>query len=174
MAREYFEYLRRDDPSRSLMAFAQFLDHKVDEQRNIFAPLAQRWELDMNDVQAVEQVFTEDAISHGFVRVFVGCRQNPDIDRGLFGAAQPPHFAVFQHPEQLGLEHDRHLSDFIEKESACIGQFEASFATGDRAGECPAFLAEEFGFHERFGNRRAVNRDEWARSAWTELVNRLC
>src|SRR6266542_150527 len=93
------------------------------------------------------------------------------VHRDLFRAAEPPHLAVFEHAQQLRLQHHRHLGDLIQEERARVGQLEAAFAFGYRAGEGAALVAEELRFHQRFWNSRAVDRYEGARDAGTELMN---
>src|SRR6202034_3047443 len=44
-------------------------------------------------------------------------------------------------------------------------EFEATDAAFGRAGEGAAFVAEDFAFHQGFGNRRAVDGDERAGGA---------
>src|SRR5262249_6494345 len=61
--------------------------------------------------------------------------------------------------------------DLVQEERARVGQLEAAFAFGYRAGEGAALVAEEFRFHQRFGNGRAVDRHEGARDAGAELMN---
>src|SRR5262249_61090776 len=61
--------------------------------------------------------------------------------------------------------------DLVRAERASGGQLQAAFAFGSRAREGAALVAEEFRFHERFGDGRAVDRNEGARDAGTELMN---
>src|SRR5262249_2837754 len=61
--------------------------------------------------------------------------------------------------------------DLVQEERARVGQLEAAFAFGYRAGEGAALVAEEFRFHQRLGDGRTVDRHEGARDARAELMN---
>src|SRR5262245_15528088 len=171
VAGEYFQDFGGYHMRGALVAFAQLFGHEFGKQRNVFAAFAQRGQFDVYDVQAVEQVFAQLAALYGFERVFVGGRQDAHVYGDFLRAAEPPHLTVFEHAKQLRLQHHRHLGDLVQEERASVGQLEAAFAFGYRAGEGAPLMAEEFRFHQRLGNGRAVDRHEWARDARAELMN---
>src|SRR5262245_59550428 len=171
VAGEYLQHLRGDYVGGALVTVAQLLGHEFGQQRDVFAAFAQRGQFDVYDVQAIEQVFAQFAALHGFERVFVGGRQDAHVHGDLFRAAEPPHLAVFEHAQQLRLQHHRHLGDLVQKERARVGQLETALAFGYRAGEGAALVAEEFRFHQRLGDGRTVDRHEGARDAGAELMN---
>ena len=78
------------------------------------------------------------------------------------GAANRPELALLQHPQQLGLQPQRHLADLVEQDRAAVRQLEQALAPGARAGERAALVAEELGLQELGRNRRAVDLDERA------------
>ncbi len=82
-------------------------------------------------------------------------------------AADAFEFALLQDAQQLGLQRNRHFRNFIEQQRAAVGEFELAFAHLVRAGECAFLVAEQNRFEHVFGNRRAVDRDEWHRSRAT-------
>ena len=77
------------------------------EQRNVFAPLAQRWDLEMNDVEAVEKIVPERSLSHHGCQVAVGGGDEPDVDRHLAGPADSCETPLLQCPQQDALEGER-------------------------------------------------------------------
>ncbi len=137
----------------------------------IFLVLAQRRQLDVEDVQTIEEIVAQMALRDGVFRGFVGCGQHANVDRGFALAAQAAKLAVFQHAQQLGLGGNRHLADFVEQQRAAFGQFEAADAALERAGECALFVTEDFAFDQRFRNRGAIDGDERLRLARAERVN---
>ena len=155
------------------MAFAQRVYHILHQQRNIIAPLAQGRQFQIDYIQAIQQILAQLIIADGFVWVFIGCRQHAHIHGNFAVATDAPQRAIFQHAKQLGLQRDRHLSNFVQKQGAAIGQFKATFAAHNRACEGAFFVAKEFRFHQRFRDGRAVDGQEGIGGARTELMNRL-
>ena len=85
---------------------------------------------------------------------------DPHVDRFRL-AADRHHLPVFQHPQQTGLQRQRHVTDFIEKQRAAIGLLQlAAHAVLARTGETAAAITEQFALDQAFGDRRAVEGDE--------------
>ncbi len=63
----------------------------------------------------------------------------------------PLELSLLQDPQQLGLDVEWNLADFIEKDRSSRRQFESTNAAVDRAGEGPFFVAEKFAFDETGG-----------------------
>jgi hypothetical protein len=55
-----------------------------------------------------------------------------------------------------------------------VGRLKASYALRVGAGEGAFLVAEEFALKQAFGDRRAIQADEWAAAAAAELVNQTC
>ena len=71
-------------------------------------------------------------------------------------AAKRSHFALLQHPQQLGLQGQRHVADFVQKQGPAIGRVEQPFPVLVGAGEGPLAVAEQFAFQQLLGQRAAV------------------
>ena len=56
--------------------------------------LPQRWHMEVEDIEPVEQVATQMAILNGDLGVLVGGGQHADVDRRLDLAAQPPQAVI--------------------------------------------------------------------------------
>jgi hypothetical protein len=84
-------------------------------------------------------------------------------DRHRPRAADPHHLALFQHPQQAGLQAEGHLADLVEEQGAAVGRLEQpGVAAAARAGERAFLVAEQLRFQQRLGDRAAVHRDEGA------------
>lgn len=70
----------------------------------------------MNGVDAVEQVFAKHALLHHFRYIFVRCRNQADIDRNHFVTAQTSHIPALQYGEELGLEWEREVAQFVHEQ----------------------------------------------------------
>ena len=84
-------------------------------------------------------------------------RQQPDIDAPLFDRADPPHRAIFQHAQQLGLQRTGQFADFVDEQRAAVGHFEQSRLGGHGPGKGPLFVAEQFAFQQRFRQCGTIN-----------------
>jgi hypothetical protein len=65
-----------------------------------------------------------------------------------------------------------HVSDFIEEQSAAIGQRKATDMRIDGAGKGSAFVPEEFAFEKAGRHRSAVHLHQISVSPGAEFVNR--
>jgi len=85
---------------------------------------------------------------------------------------QPFKLLLLRNSQRLSLKFEGDIADFIQEESAFICQLETVDFTGDCAGECSLFVAEEFTLQQAERNRCAVEPHEMAVVPWTEVVNR--
>ena len=97
--------------------------------------------------------------------IAIARRKDPNVERYFSAAADPAKVLFFQYTQQLRLQLDLHLGDFIKQQASAIGGFEAPLVATIGAGESSAFMSEELAFHQRLGYRRAVQADVGARAA---------
>ena len=81
---------------------------------------------------------------HRGVQVAVRGRDDPHVDRDRLAAAERPHRALLQHPQQLDLQGGRHVPDFVEQQRAAVGLLEQALVIGDGVGEGALHVAEQF------------------------------
>src|SRR5205814_437950 len=81
-------------------------------------------------------------------------------------------FVFLQSAQQLGLQLQRNVSNFIQKERAPIGQFEAAGLLSDSTGERASLVAEQFTFQKPGRDRRAIQLDEGSIPASAQIVDR--
>ena len=141
-----------------------FLDiffDEVDRQHGDVLPaLAQGRQVEVDHVEAIEEVLPEAAGFHFFFEVAVGGGHHPDVHLDGAGAPHPFELHLLEDPEELDLEALGHLGDFVHEQGAVVGQFEAAFAHGHGVGEGAALVAEELALQEGFGEGGAVDGDE--------------
>jgi hypothetical protein len=143
------------------------------EERDVFLAAAERWELEGDDVEAVEEVLAEAAFLDGLLEVDVGGGDDADVDLDLLVAADVHEAAVLKDAEDLGLHVHAHGADLVEEEGATVGYFEEAFLGGDGGGEGSALVAEEGGFEEFGGDGAGVDGDEGLVAARGVLVDGL-
>ena len=95
---------------------------------DIFLAIAQRRQMDVEDVEAVKQVLAQMAAAHRFLGHLIGGRHHPHVHFEFGLAAQPPHLGIFQNAQQLGLRLQGHFADFVQQQRAVLGHFEAAGA----------------------------------------------
>jgi hypothetical protein len=69
-------------------------------------------------------------------------------------------FPAFQKSQQLCLQPQGYLANFVEEESTAMRSFNASGATLHRAGEGTARVAKKFRFEQALGNCRTIQGDQ--------------
>src|SRR5208282_5411597 len=108
----------------------------------------------------------------GLRDVAVGRSDETNVDTKFLRAANAREGAIFKKPEQLGLEWLAHVGDFVEKNRATIGFFNATGFLFQRAGERALFVAEKFAFEQRFGYGRAIDADVICPAPLAQAVKR--
>jgi hypothetical protein len=63
---------------------------------SILAPLAQRWQLNREHIQAIEKIFSEFLVSNVLVQIAIGRGDNPDVDVQSSHSAEPFKLSVLQ------------------------------------------------------------------------------
>ena len=87
--------------------------------------VAQRRQLDGEDVEPVVEVLAQLAVAHRFGRIDVGGGDDADVDRLLLPSAEAAERALLQHAQQLDLRRRHHLGDLVEEQRAAVRQLEA-------------------------------------------------
>ena len=86
--------------------------------------------------------------------------------------SDPFDHALLQKAQQLDLQSERQIADFVEEERPAVGRLDLADGLFRRARERALFVPEELAFEQRFGNRRAVDRDEPVALPRREIVQR--
>jgi hypothetical protein len=135
----------------------EFLDEVLDEQRQIFEPVAQRRQLNGVNVETVVEVLAQSPLADRLLQRTIGCGEDAHVDWQLFACAEPENSLLFENTEQLGLHLRPHLGNLVEQEAATIRPLEASLAAPIGACKGPAFVAEKFAFDQAFRDSGAVD-----------------
>ena len=118
-------------------------------------PFAQRRQVDFDDAQPVEQIAAKAARGRLDPQIAVGRGDHMDVHLPGFERTDALHFAVLDGAEQLGLQRQRQLADFVQKERPAIGVLEQPDLRFRRPGERAAHVAEQLRFRTAF--RRPPN-----------------
>ncbi|MNZ65461.1 hypothetical protein D3C78_836560 [compost metagenome] len=155
------------------MSVRRLTQKMICQQRNIFRALRQRRDLEIDDVQAVVEIFAELFTLHRFWQIAVSSRDNPYVNVDITVAAQRAHFALLQHAQQFDLQWRGHITNFIEEKRPAFCGLEKPFPAAHRARKRAARMPKEFRFKKLFRQRTAVDGDKCVFAAWAGVVNRL-
>ena len=171
--RQQIERLRRQLEVASCLFSSPYFSRKCcDEQRDVVLAIAQRRQLDRDDVQPVEQILAEPPVLHHLPQVDVGRGDDADVDLDRLHAAEAHELALLDHAQQLGLRLERDVADLVEEDAALVGEVEQPLLRVDGAGERALDVAEQRRL-EQIGRQVAgVDGDERALRARRVGVDR--
>ena len=100
--------------------------NKVAHQHgNIAGAIAQRRREDGKHLQPVIEVGAELFFRHHLGQVAIGGGNQPHVHLDRPRSAEPLEFALLQGAQQLGLQVERHLADFVQKQRALVAPVRA-------------------------------------------------
>ena len=145
---------------------------RLDQRGDVGTAFAQGWDTQWQHVQPVKQVFTELASAHQCREVPRGGGDHAGVKGDDTVGAQRLNLALLQGAQEFGLQGQRHIADFVQKQRAAIGEFEfavAPFAlsTGESAGR----NTEKFGLQKCIGHGGDIDADQGATGAFGRGVN---
>src|SRR5215469_8065788 len=145
----------------------------IHQQRNVFLALPQRRQVNCDDIQAIEKILTELAFAHQLSQIDVGGGDDPYVNLQLLHAAQVHELAILQHPQNLALGVQAHCTDFVQEQSAPVGDLKQPLLGGDGAGERALDVPKERRFQQVRWHRSSVHRNKGALPPRRVKVNRL-
>src|SRR5262249_23312518 len=113
------------------------------EREDVLGALAQRRQLDGDDVQPEEEILAEASRRDLVAQHAMGGGHHAHVDRERRRAADPQHLAVLQHTQQLRLYVRTDLGDLVEEQGAATGPLEAAGTGRGGARERTLLVTEE-------------------------------
>src|SRR5262245_7024770 len=107
---------------------ARALEEVARDLNHVVAARAQRRDFDREDAQAIEQVLTKATIGDGLLEIAIRRGDDSNVDAVSAIVADALVLAFLQHSQQLALQIERNLSDFVKEDRASVGQLEAAHA----------------------------------------------
>src|SRR5262249_2830009 len=147
--------------------------HKVSyQQRNVFCPIPQGRDRYRKNVEAIVEIAAKQFLGDQLPQVPIRRCHKPHINLYGLRAAQPFELSLLQDPQQLGLQLQRYIANFVEKQRAAVCGFETANLASHSSGKGALFVTEEFAFQKAKRNRSAVQLDE--RSCTASAVSMNC
>ena len=120
----------------------------------------------------MQQVLAEQSLRDPRLEVLVGRGNDAHVGTNRRVAADAIELTFGQHPQQAGLQRDRHVADLVEEQRAAVSLLEASAAQRIRARERALLVAEQLRLEQLGGEGRGVERDERLHRSRTVAVQR--
>ena len=173
MSLEGVDGFRRNADACHAIFFGDALEEVLGEQGDVFEAFAEWGDGELDDIEAVEQVFAESTCADFHGEVFMGGGDDAHVGVEGFIGSDSGKRAILEDAQQFDLDREGHIADFVEEKSAAVGLFEASGAACDGAGEGAFFVAKELAFEEVFGDGTAIEGDHLVLAARAVLMDRL-
>src|SRR5207245_1149303 len=154
------ERLRGDAVELAVVGGRELRDEAPHQERDVRPPLAQRRQIDVEDVEAVEEVVPEAAQGDLLLQGLVGRGDDAHVHLDRLRAADAEEGTVLEHTQQLHLRRRGHLPHLVEEDRAAVGQLEPAQSALGGTRERALLVAEQLALEQRIGDRRAVHRDE--------------
>src|SRR6185295_12865161 len=138
---------------------------------NVVPSFAQRRDPNRKHIQAIVQVHPESSYRRHVLEMLIRRRDDPRIYSCGMRASEAFEFLLLDRAEELGLQFDWQIADFVEKQRAAVGRLKAADSGRHRSGKRASLIPEHLAFEQRSGNRRAVDRDKTVAPACARLMN---
>ena len=112
----------------------------------------------MDRVDAVVQILPEAPFPDQLLQVHIRSADEPDVDRNGLASAHSHHAPALDHPQQLGLQVQRNIADFIEEQRSSSGLLELADMVRVRVRKRTLDMAEQLAFKQCFRNGSGVHR----------------
>src|ERR1700730_2155057 len=97
-----------------LLHLARVAQNKMMHQhRNVFTPFAKRRNLNWENIQAVKEVFAELTVANHALQIAVRCGNQTNVYTNRFRTSQAFKFAFLQSAQQLWLQLETNIANFI-------------------------------------------------------------
>src|SRR3954468_18259601 len=112
--------------------------------------------MDRDHVQPVIQIRAELPGRNKLSKVLVSGRHHAHIYPNRLSAPQSFELLFLQDAQQLGLQFQWKIADFVQKKCSTVCLLESSFGLRNRTCECASFVPEELALQQRGRNGCAV------------------
>src|SRR5215472_14879467 len=131
--------------------------------------LAQGRNKNRHNINAEIKVFAKAALADEVFKVLIRGSDEAEVNFAGGAAAEALHGMFLEDAQELALQAGMQRGDFIEEKRAGVSKFDHARLGGIRACEGALFITEELRFHQRFGQRRAVQAHKGAIGAVAAL-----
>src|SRR5262245_5505626 len=155
------------------IALRMLPEEMAGQERNIRAPIAQWRQPYFDCIQPVQKVLTKVPCADLLIQVRVRGGEDAHIDLARLRGSYSFELTGLENAQQFGLQVERYVRDFIEKERPPIGQFKAPDAVSLGVGKSPSHVTKKLALKYPLRESAGVNRNQWLGRANRNRMKRL-
>src|SRR2546423_4212174 len=140
---------------------------------DVFRAIAQRREMNLKTVDAIQQARAERPVTDYRIQIAVCRGDDAYVDFDFADAADAEERSCLYCAQKFCLQSSRQFGHFIKKQRAAVSKFDQAEFTRFRSGKRAGFVSKQLRLEQRFLKSRAVQIDEGAVGALRQTVNRL-
>src|SRR4029453_376416 len=106
-------------------ASTEFSEETIGQVHDVFAPTAQRRDVDLHHLDPVEQILPKTPGANRFLQVNVRRRNQANVGPACRSFADALVLAILREAQQLGLQLRGEIADLVEKERSAVGGSDA-------------------------------------------------
>src|SRR5208282_2665672 len=163
------------DIGKTLHWFAELLrkalQQVMSQNRYSVSAVTQRRQVNLHNVQTVVEVLAKLALLDHFFKISMGRADQPDVDGSRSIASQTLEGTLLEDSQELGLQAQGQIADFVKKQSSLIAFFEAPATGSNGPSESSFFVAEELVFDQGFRHVGTRKRHKRRRASLTQAMN---
>ena len=150
----------RVEPAAAGVQPGRLLEQPAGQGHDVDLPIAQRWQLEGDGVDALEEVRAEGAAVDQVLEVDRGGAHDAHVHPVGPLVADGAHRLLLEHPQEPPLQGRGQRADLVEEQRAAFGQSERAEAVLDRARERTAAVAEQLRLGQALGQPAQVEGHE--------------
>jgi hypothetical protein len=144
------------------------------QRPNIISPFPQGRQHDRKNVQPIVEIATKFLFLHHLPQILISSCDETHVNLKGAVASQAFELLFLKNAEELWLQFERQISDFIKKQRAAVSRLKSSHRLSDGAGESASFVTEKLALKQGARNCCTIECNKPVRTARAGFVNCLC
>ena len=124
----------------------------MNQERDILPSLAKWWYLNRKNIEPVKQILPELMVADHQREIPMCRRDKANVNMSGLVASQPLELLFLQRVQQLWLQVQTNVADFIQEQRAVIGNLKTPAFLHQGASECTLLMVRRLLFRQRFPN----------------------
>ena len=115
IGKQFLGHRLRDPDHVFSGALGEPLDEMLGQQQRVRAATAERWDFQLDYIDAEQQVFPKTSFLNRRLQVPIGRRQQAHVDRQLVVTTDRTDLVLLKCPQQFRLHNQRHVADLVKQ-----------------------------------------------------------
>src|SRR5579884_3052638 len=95
---------------------------------NIFTPISQRRNLNVEHLQSVQEILTERSLGHEFFQIAITGNDKANVNRSSLGLTNSSNFSFLDNPQEFCLQCRSRVRNFVKENRPSIRRFKQTSA----------------------------------------------